>query len=116
MLKEITDEFQKIKSKKKITQTQISSLINNLKDVLVKCEDNLKEIPKTDPPESQKEKASQLIDSAISEVNAMDIDKNYNSICNGFYGSLSKLGKIMVKEGKKEKGKRKVRRRKNKGE
>ena len=28
----------------------------------------------------------------------MDIDKNYNSICNGFYGSLSKLGKIMVKD------------------
>ena len=98
MWKEITDEFQKIKSKNKITQTQISSLINNLKDVLVKYEDNLKEIPKTDPPESQKEKASQLIDSAISEVNAMDIDKNYNSICNGFYGSLSKLGKIMVKD------------------
>lgn len=98
MLKEITNEFQKIKSKNKSTQTQISTLINDLKGVLVKCEDNLKEIPMTDPPEAQKEKASQLIDSAIAQVNSMDIDKKYNSICNGFYGSLSKLGKIMVKD------------------
>jgi len=27
----------------------------------------------------------------------MDLNKNYNTLCNNFYGNLSKLGKIMSK-------------------
>jgi hypothetical protein len=27
----------------------------------------------------------------------MDVNKNYNTLCNNFYGGLSKLGKIMAK-------------------
>ncbi len=34
---------------------------------------------------------------SISKINEIDVNKNYNTLCNNFYGGLSKLGKIMAK-------------------
>lgn len=95
MIRAITYEFNKIKIKNKTTQNEISNLINELKDNLVSCEKKLNAINESESEDEKKKKALPIIEETISKVNAMDIDKNYNAICNGFYGSLSKLGKIM---------------------
>ena len=88
MIRAITYEFNKIKIKNKTTQNEISNLINELKDNLVSCEKKLNAINESESEDEKKKKALPIIEETISKVNAMDIDKNYNAICNGFYGSL----------------------------
>ncbi len=33
----------------------------------------------------------------MNKINEVDANKTYNTLCNNFYGGLSKLGKIMAK-------------------
>ena len=97
MLEEISKEFEKIKEKNKTTQTQINSLITNLKSTLQEAQTNLSQAIQSNSPNIQ-ETSKEIIDKTISKVTSMSIDKKYNTIMNGFYGSLSKLGKIMSKD------------------
>lgn len=102
MLNEISSEFEKVREKHQTTNNSINKLISDLKDTLSEYETALSSLSEDTVKENQTESYMPLLDTCINKLTKLDIIKYYNTICNNFYGSLSKLGKIMLKDFERE--------------
>ena len=97
MLNEIITGLDKVKEKHKKANTNISNILNKLQNNLKECENKLKEIPESENQENINKSYEKILNESITNLKSMNLIDDYNNYYNNFYGSLSKLGKIMVK-------------------
>ena len=97
MLNEIITGLDKVKEKHKKANTNISNILNKLQNNLKECENKLKEIPENENQENINESYEKILNESITNLKSMNLIDDYNNYYNNFYGSLSKLGKIMTK-------------------
>lgn len=98
MLEEISEEFKKVKEKQKITQSEINGLFDVLENDLMECEKSLNEINSKGLNEEDKKKEFlKVLENTSKTIKGRDFDNNFNSMTNGYYASLSKLGKVINK-------------------
>jgi len=97
MLNEIITGLDKVKEKHKKANTNISNILNKLQNNLKECENKLKEIPESENQENINKSYEKILNDSITNLKSMNLIDDYNNYYNNFYGSLSKLGKIMVK-------------------
>ena len=97
MLNEILIENEKVKEKHHSTIKSISDMISNLKSELIYLENDLEVINNSMDDNNPNEKCLNRVNITINKINELEINKNYNTLCNNFYGNLTKLGKIMSK-------------------
>ena len=97
MLNEIITGLEKVKEKHKKANINISNILNKLQNNLIECENKLKEIPESENQENINKSYEKILNESITNLKSMNLIDDYNNYYNNFYGSLSKLGKIMVK-------------------
>ncbi len=105
MLNEILNEFEKVKEKDKSTKESIRNLFKSMKNELKNLEYNLEtfnnemnvKLVFITQDENPNEMSNISVNRTVAKISELDINKNYNTTCNNFYGGLSKLGKIMSK-------------------
>ena len=97
MLNEIITGLDKVKEKHKKANTNISNILNKLQNNLIECENKLKEIPENENQEKINESYEKILNESTTNLKSMKLIDDYNNYYNNFYGSISKLGKIMTK-------------------
>ena len=103
MLNQIVEEFVKIKEKDILTKNTVMDLISSLKSELLLLEENVADdVSKTMLDIPQSEYFNVQLDKTNKKIEEKGISKNFNSIYNNFYGSLTKFGKILSKNLEKE--------------
>jgi hypothetical protein len=89
MLKEISDDFEKLKQKRKKTTKNINELFNKIDDILNDTEKTIESLPDNE--------LNTKLESFNTKFKSLKIEENYNNYFNSYYSSLSKLGKSISK-------------------
>jgi hypothetical protein len=97
MLNEIQVEFDKVREKDRTTKRNVRDMIANLKDELIELDNKLDSVNNSMADESTTTVSGDILTQSINKIQDQDVIKNFNTVCNNFYGGLTKLGKIMAK-------------------
>ena len=97
MLNEIITGLDKVKEKHKKSNKNISNILNKLQNNLKEFENKIKEIAESENQENINKSYEKILNESITNLKSMNLIDDYNNYYNNFYGSLSKLGKIMTK-------------------